>query len=263
MLTLPQLTLQPIVENALTHGFAGRTNPREVRTLGETEGGEHLGLINTYLRLLHASKGAIRMQLHNDCGAVITLTMPIKEIKSMYQVLIVDDEMPALRYLTAIVEKYAPGFAIAQSCVSGEGVLSYLREHRVNLLLTNISMPSMDGITLALKARELYSDIYIIIVTGYADFEYAKRAIHASVDDYILKPVSVSQMREAIEKLRLTLDEEQSARLPQTLSALFSRQPYDEALRPRFFPAVSPVYLHGQSALLHAIIPPQKGGPTP
>ncbi len=118
-LVLPKLTLQPIVENALTHGFAGRTDPREVRILGQTdgrmlvltiqdngngfsaeslqhlraafrqmeqdftrfvaEGGEHLGLINTYLRLLHASKGAIRMQLHNDCGAVITLTLPINQ----------------------------------------------------------------------------------------------------------------------------------------------------------------------------------------
>ncbi len=120
-LILPKLTLQPIVENALTHGFAGRTDPREVRILGQNDGGmltltirdngngfsqeslqrlrpafrqmeqdatrfvvesgEHLGLINTYLRLLHASKGVIRMQLHNDCGAVITLTMPIKQEK--------------------------------------------------------------------------------------------------------------------------------------------------------------------------------------
>ncbi len=118
-LVLPKLTLQPIVENALTHGFAGRTDPREVRILGQTvggmlvltiqyngngfsaeslqrlrssfqqmeqdftrfvaEGGEHLGLTNTYLRLLHASKGAIRMQLHNDYGAVIILTMPIEQ----------------------------------------------------------------------------------------------------------------------------------------------------------------------------------------
>ena len=44
-----------------------------------SEGGEHLGLINTYLRLLNASKGRIRMTLHNDSGAVITLTLPIEQ----------------------------------------------------------------------------------------------------------------------------------------------------------------------------------------
>ncbi len=153
----------------------------------------------------------------------------------MYQVLIVDDEMPALRYMTAIVEKYAPGFSIAQTCINGESALAFLKEHPVDLLITDISMPSMDGITLALKARELQSDIHIIIVTGYADFEYAKGAIQASVDDYILKPVSVSQIRETLEKLRLAMDEEQAARLPQALSALFSRQPFDEALLTRKF----------------------------
>ena len=46
-----------------------------------SEGGEHLGLVNTYLRLLHASKSLIRMTLHNDSGAVITLTLPIQQEK--------------------------------------------------------------------------------------------------------------------------------------------------------------------------------------
>ena len=46
-----------------------------------SEGDEHLGLINTYLRLLHASKGLIRMTLHNDSGAVITLTLPMQQEK--------------------------------------------------------------------------------------------------------------------------------------------------------------------------------------
>lgn len=121
MMTLPKLSLQPIVENALTHGFAGRSDPREVSITGtvennllrliirdngngfseesllrlhgafremesnptafSSEGGEHLGLINTYLRLLHASNGLIRMTLHNDSGAVIILTLPIEQEK--------------------------------------------------------------------------------------------------------------------------------------------------------------------------------------
>ncbi len=121
IMVLPKLSLQPIVENALTHGFAGRSDPREVSITGtidndllqlvirdngngfsdesllrlhgvfremennpsafSSEGGEHLGLVNTYLRLLHASKSLIRMTLHNDSGAVITLTLPINQEK--------------------------------------------------------------------------------------------------------------------------------------------------------------------------------------
>ena len=117
VLSVPKLSLQPIVENAITHGFAGRSDPREVSITGvvssgmlqltirdngfsdasllqlhgafldmekdpsafSSVGGEHMGLKNTYLRLLHASKGKIRMQLHNDGGAVITLTLPLEQ----------------------------------------------------------------------------------------------------------------------------------------------------------------------------------------
>lgn len=155
----------------------------------------------------------------------------------MYKVLIVDDEMPALRYMQTIIEKYAPGFEIAGSCTSGEAALAHLQQEHIDLLITDISMPSMDGITLALKVRDQQPDIHIIIVTGYADFEYAKGAIQASVDDYILKPVSVSQMKDTLNKLHIRMDEEQSARIPAALTAMFNRQSYDETLLSRSFGA--------------------------
>ena len=151
----------------------------------------------------------------------------------MYKVLIVDDETPALRYLQTIVEKYAPSCEIAGCCTSGEEALARLQKEHIDLLLTDISMPAMDGISLSMEARQMQPDIHIIIVTGYADFEYAKGAIQASVDDYILKPVSVSQMKDALDKLRLRMDEEQSARIPKTLSAMFNGQPYDEEILSR------------------------------
>lgn len=114
-LLVPKLSLQPIIENALTHGFSGRTDKRVVQLIGSLEKdmlhliirdngngfnhealtrlreafrkieqetmqessavGEHFGLINTYLRLHHYSQGRIRMRLYNDCGAVIVLTL--------------------------------------------------------------------------------------------------------------------------------------------------------------------------------------------
>lgn len=155
----------------------------------------------------------------------------------MHKVLIVDNEMPALRYMQAIVEKYASGYEIIDSCTSGGAALDVLNREHVDLLLTDISMPAMDGITLALKARECKPDIHIMIVTGYTDFEYAKGAIQASVDDYILKPVSVTQMKSALDKLRLRMDEEQAVRIPLALSAMFARKPYDESLLTRLFGA--------------------------
>lgn len=89
----------------------------------------------------------------------------------MYKVLLVDDEMPALRFLQTIIEKFARELTIAQSCLSGEAALAFLRENKVDLLITDISMSGMDGIALAHAARALQPEIHIVIVTGYAEFE--------------------------------------------------------------------------------------------
>lgn len=153
----------------------------------------------------------------------------------MYTILLVDDEMPALRFLQAIIEKYTPGFTVAQSCSSGEAALLYLKENKVDLLLTDISMPGMDGIALSMQARTVCPDIHIVIISGYAEFEYAKGAIHAGVEEYMLKPVGIPQMTEILSKIKDKLDDEYTAKEPSLLSSLLSGQPYDKALATRLY----------------------------
>ena len=89
----------------------------------------------------------------------------------MYKVLIVDDETPALRYLQTIVEKYAPSYEIAGCCTSGEEALARLQKEHIDLLLTDISMPAMDGITLSMEARQMQPDIHIKLVEALCDKE--------------------------------------------------------------------------------------------
>lgn len=153
----------------------------------------------------------------------------------MYTVLLVDDEMPALRFMQAIIEKYASEFSVVECASSAEAALAYLRSNRVDLLLTDISMPGMNGIELSKEARALHEDIHIVIVSGYAEFEYAKGAIQAAVDDYILKPVSIPHMTEVLDKLTKRLHEENSAKEPALLSALLSNQPYSQKLAARLY----------------------------
>ena len=71
----------------------------------------------------------------------------------MYRILLVDDEMPALRFLQAIVAKYAPDFRVCASYTNGTSALEYLRKYPVDLLITDISMDGMNGIELAQAAR--------------------------------------------------------------------------------------------------------------
>lgn len=138
----------------------------------------------------------------------------------LYSLILVDDEMPALRYMQNIVEKYAPNFKIVNSSPSGEKALEYLKEHPVDLLITDISMHGIDGVDLSLQARALYPNIHIIIISGYAQFDYAQGAIQASVDEYLLKPVSVTQVRAVLDRVKEHLGEEYIERMAKLLPAI-------------------------------------------
>ena len=111
----------------------------------------------------------------------------------MYCVLVVDDEMPALRFVRSIIEQFAKDFQVVATASSGEHALEYLRQQSVDLLITDISMHGMSGIELAQAARVIQASIHIVIISGYGEFEYAQSAIQVGVDDYLLKPVSISK----------------------------------------------------------------------
>ena len=147
----------------------------------------------------------------------------------MYRVLIVDDELPSLRFVQNIIEKYAPGFQVAGTCTSGEAALSYLNTHHVELLITDISMHGISGIDLAKRARALLPSLHILIISGYGEFEYAQGAIQAGVDDYILKPVSPSKMTAVLQTIREKVDGERLDQAAALLPALACGQPCPEA----------------------------------
>ena len=149
-----------------------------------------------------------------------------------YSVLLVDDEMPALRFIQSLTEKYAPDFTISQMCSSGEAAYELLQQHTYDVLITDITMQKMNGVELAMKARSIQPDIHIIIISGYAEFEYAQGAIQASVDDYILKPVGITRFRQVMDKLKTAMDEDNEAMSSAILPALACNLPYDiNALR--------------------------------
>lgn len=145
-----------------------------------------------------------------------------------YLTIVVDDELPSLRYLQNIVEKYAPSFQVVQAFSNAETALEYLKTHPVDLLITDISMNGMNGIELANQVRALIANICIVIVSGYSEFEYAQGAIQAAVDAYILKPVSISQMRDVLEKLKNKLDAVYHHKLSALLPAVACDWPYDK-----------------------------------
>ena len=128
----------------------------------------------------------------------------------MYHALIVDDELPALRFVRSIIEQFASGFEVVGTATSGEQGLELLEQQKVDLIITDISMHGISGLELAQQARLIQPGIHIIILSGYSEFEYAKSAIQVGVDEYLLKPVSITKMTALLQAVRQQLDEEQA-----------------------------------------------------
>jgi two-component system response regulator YesN len=144
----------------------------------------------------------------------------------IYSILLVDDEMPALRFMQAIIDKYLPEFTVLEKLTTGAQALAYLKQHPVDLMITDISMPGMDGITLARQARAILKDMHIVIVSGYAEFDYARGALNVAADDYLLKPLSVPNAVKALKEVAEKLTAEYAARRNEIICNLAcSRQP--------------------------------------
>lgn len=151
-----------------------------------------------------------------------------------YQVLLVDDELPALRFVQSIIDKYLPDFSVAEKCTSAEAALRYLQDHSVDVLITDITMGKMNGIELAKQARNLLPDLCIVIISGYGEFEYAQGAIEASVASYILKPVSIPRVRQTLEEIRDKLDLRLRQKAGLVLPAVACDRPVDPRLMTGF-----------------------------
>lgn len=137
-----------------------------------------------------------------------------------FRVLIVDDETPALRFMQVIINKYVPEFTVCEMVTSSAQALAYLSQNPVDLLITDISMPGMDGIALAKEVRKAHPDIRIMIVSGYAEFDYARGALSVSADDYLLKPLSVPHVTESLKKIHEKLSQEYILRRNDAICAL-------------------------------------------
>lgn len=123
----------------------------------------------------------------------------------MYTILIADDEKEEQEGISFLMDEFH--YPLEKSFASnGKIALSYLTEHPVDILFTDVRMPIMNGLELAQKAKALYPDLEIIIFSGFSEFEYAKTAIQIGVSSYILKPVNVEEFQGTIDQVLKRLD---------------------------------------------------------
>ncbi len=122
----------------------------------------------------------------------------------MLRVLLVDDEPFILRGMEELIDWKQEGFEIAGTVSNGEEAFCFLENNNIDLILADIKMPIMDGLELLrmIRTSESHKDVFFIILSGYADFQYAQEAIKYTCTDYILKPVEKDKLIQALRKVR-------------------------------------------------------------
>ena len=118
----------------------------------------------------------------------------------MYRVLLADDDPSILETLSTTVCWQQFGVDALFTASDGCRVLEIMSEHQVDLLITDIKMPNMDGLTLLKEVRVRYPDTHCILLTAYGEFEYARTAIRLGVENYLLKPLNTVELESTIEK---------------------------------------------------------------
>jgi YesN/AraC family two-component response regulator len=117
----------------------------------------------------------------------------------MKQILIVDDEPRTREGIAKTLKMWASGRYEISTASSGLEAMTWLKEHEAQLLITDIKMPEMSGLDLVEQLKRLSLTPVVIILSGYSDFEYARRALKNGVVDYLLKPIDKGKLIQAVE----------------------------------------------------------------
>jgi two-component system, response regulator YesN len=124
----------------------------------------------------------------------------------MYRVIVVDDEIWICKLIRKIIDWDEVGFQITAEADSGTAALQLIESHKPDLVITDIRMPGMDGISLIKNAREKNIDSEFIIISGFSDFEYARSAIAYDVFGYLLKPLDKDELLDILVKAKDKID---------------------------------------------------------
>lgn len=119
----------------------------------------------------------------------------------MIKVLIADDEYKICELINNLVQWETYHMKVVGIALDGLDAVSFLENHEVDVIITDIRMPGYDGLDLIQKGKECNPGISFIIISGYSQFEYAQRAVRLGVIDYLQKPVNQRELEMSLERI--------------------------------------------------------------
>ncbi|MCU6790803.1 MULTISPECIES: response regulator [Paenibacillus] len=118
----------------------------------------------------------------------------------MFQVLIAEDEIWIRDAVAEMVERLAPQFNVAGEVGNGDEAWSFIQEHWPSIVITDIMMPHKNGLWLCEKIDQAHLPIVTIVVSGYDNFQYAKKVMRYGVTEYLLKPLDEEELHGALKR---------------------------------------------------------------
>lgn len=125
----------------------------------------------------------------------------------MYKLMLVDDESEIREGLREVVDFQSLGFDVVGEASNGLAGLQMAEQLSPDLIITDIRMPLMNGMTMCRQIRSILPTAQFIILSGYDDFEYARQAIEVKALGYLLKPISAGEFVQMLKQARNSLDE--------------------------------------------------------
>lgn len=119
----------------------------------------------------------------------------------MISVMVVEDELPILRGICRLIETANSSFHVTRTAVNGKEAIEALQEEQFDLMFVDMQMPVLDGMEVLKYVKEKQISIYIIVLSGYQEFQYAREALQCGVLDYLLKPLKKDELAAVLQKV--------------------------------------------------------------
>lgn len=129
----------------------------------------------------------------------------------MFRVMVAEDELPLLRGLSRLIQRLDERFEVVFQAKNGKEALEYLSQHDVDVLFTDINMPVVNGLELMEQARQLDPRLSVVVISGYNDFEYARKALQVGAKNYLLKPIDRQELQTMLTELAQEMQRSASA----------------------------------------------------
>lgn len=158
-----------------------------------------------------------------------------------YEMMVVDDEPLMTAYLLDAIPRIRPDWVVAITAKDGTEALEMLRKRAFDLVLTDIAMPEMDGLELASQIQAAYPQTLVVILSGFDEFDFARKAVRYGVFEYLLKPLDDQELGQVLQRVS---DHLQSRGGRQQVPSVQAPQAEERAMEPITLVEKSIAYIH-------------------